>query len=74
MIVAHGHFNRCLIVRWIGLPLSEGARLNNGVQNDSSFTGTKLNVEPAGVGYFKVIFERPLRIFTISDCGSQLQS
>ncbi|KAI0286932.1 phosphoglycerate mutase-like protein [Russula aff. rugulosa BPL654] len=34
VIVAHGHFNRCLIARWIGLPLSEG---------------TKLNVEPAGI-------------------------
>jgi probable phosphoglycerate mutase len=33
VIVAHGHFNRCLIVRWIGLPLSEGARPENvGVQ------------------------------------------
>jgi len=27
VIVAHGHFNRCLIARWIGLPLSEGAKL-----------------------------------------------
>ncbi|KAI0304984.1 phosphoglycerate mutase-like protein [Russula brevipes] len=34
VIVAHGHFNRCLIARWIGLPLSEGA---------------KVNVEPAGI-------------------------
>src|SRR5579863_6816071 len=25
MIVAHGHFNRCLIVRWLNFPLSEGA-------------------------------------------------
>ncbi|KAI9460985.1 phosphoglycerate mutase-like protein [Lactarius psammicola] len=33
VIVAHGHFNRCLIARWVGLPLSEG---------------TKFNVEPAG--------------------------
>jgi probable phosphoglycerate mutase len=32
VIVAHGHFNRCLIARWIGLPLSEGARLKNWVQ------------------------------------------
>lgn len=52
MIVAHGHFNRCLIVRWIGLPLTEGAHPENGVQRDSSFTGAKLNVEPAGVGCF----------------------
>ncbi|KAH9162763.1 histidine phosphatase superfamily [Lactarius sanguifluus] len=33
VIVAHGHFNRCLIARWVGLPLAEG---------------TKFNVEPAG--------------------------
>lgn len=50
MIVAHGHFNRCLIARWIGLPLSEGECPENGVQLDPSFAGTKLNVEPAGVG------------------------
>jgi hypothetical protein len=24
VIIAHGHFNRCLIARWVGLPLSEG--------------------------------------------------
>ena len=24
MIVAHGHFNRVLIARWLGLPLSQG--------------------------------------------------
>jgi probable phosphoglycerate mutase len=28
VIVAHGHFNRCLIPRWIGLPLSEGSLLD----------------------------------------------
>ena len=27
VIVAHGHFNRCLIARWLKLPLSEGAHL-----------------------------------------------
>ena len=25
VIFAHGHFNRCLISRWIGFPLSLGA-------------------------------------------------
>jgi probable phosphoglycerate mutase len=54
MIVAHGHFNRCFIARWIGLPLSEGARPGNWAQGYSSFTGTKLNVEPGGVGHFKL--------------------
>ncbi|KAH9982368.1 histidine phosphatase superfamily [Lactifluus volemus] len=34
VIIAHGHFNRCLIARWINLPLSEGS---------------KFNVEPAGI-------------------------
>jgi broad specificity phosphatase PhoE len=32
VIVAHGHFNRCLIARWIGLPLTEGARPENDAQ------------------------------------------
>ncbi|KAA1467923.1 phosphoglycerate mutase-like protein [Dentipellis sp. KUC8613] len=34
VIVAHGHFNRCLIARWINLPLA---------------SGTSFNVEPAGI-------------------------
>ncbi|KAL1670441.1 histidine phosphatase superfamily [Schizophyllum commune] len=34
MIVAHGHFSRCLIARWLGMPLA---------------FGTKLNVEPGGI-------------------------
>ncbi|KAL1737117.1 histidine phosphatase superfamily [Schizophyllum commune] len=34
MIVAHGHFSRCLIARWLGMPFA---------------FGTKLNVEPGGI-------------------------
>jgi len=47
VIVAHGHFNRCLIARWVGLPLAEG---------------TKFNVEPAGIavlGYNHGSLEEP---------------
>ena len=73
MIVAHGHFNRCLIARWIGLPLSEGARPENRAQGYSSFTGTKLNVEAGGVGHSKLTQERLMRVVTISDCGARLQ-
>ncbi|TRM66422.1 histidine phosphatase superfamily [Schizophyllum amplum] len=28
MIVAHGHFSRCLISRWLGMPLAFGTKLN----------------------------------------------
>ncbi|VDC01845.1 unnamed protein product [Peniophora sp. CBMAI 1063] len=28
VIVAHGHFNRCMIARWLGLPLIEGTKFN----------------------------------------------
>lgn len=34
VVVAHGHFNRCLLARWIKLPLAHG---------------TFFNVEPAGI-------------------------
>jgi len=60
VIVAHGHFNRCLIARWIDLPLSEGARPKYRTQRLSfiklAFTGTKFNVEPAGVGDYPTHF------------------
>ena len=30
VIVAHGHFNRCMIARWLGMPLIEGTKFNYG--------------------------------------------
>lgn len=58
VIVAHGHFNRVLIARWIKFPLSLGRFLSAETgytvttDTDDSLAGTHFNVEPAGVSMF----------------------
>lgn len=52
LIVAHGHFNRVMIARWIRFPLSLGMFLLSGViisEINWLPPGTHFNVEPGSV-------------------------
>lgn len=55
MIVAHGHFSRVLISRWINCPLRLGECKHSEMRKaDARYIhiGTHFNVEPGGVGVF----------------------
>ena len=58
LIVAHGHFNRVLISRWINFSLCLGQFCDYRISEAkglSPWTGTHFNVEPASVSSFRSI-------------------
>jgi len=57
LIVAHGHFNRVFISRWIGFDLALGMiQLSDSVIPcaQARLPGTHFNVEPGGVSMFLI--------------------